>query len=465
VKTIHYSSLFARMLGGFTIVMLCIWGSVLAWNTYETKTEHKYKTEQDAKATALQLLAISQAMPDQPERIGGIISKINEAKLAFFRENNFYAPTVHIQIFRHGVLIYESSEKAPFKLGPPTTADVSRPITTQGLWAGWESSDATSGINVRVVHEVVGRYMVTIASMTYYLLPLIFSAPLMLIPLFFSIFMGLRPLQNIVTQLGKRSASDLSPLPPSPYRELSPLVTSVNGLMKRLLDRLEREKEFLADAAHEMKTPLAVIQINAATLLKGGDKQTLEEAAHGLNQGVARATHTVHQMLALARFDSARVEAPGPDTDLVELVRGRLAAAVNVAMARGIELEFSSPERCMLPLHRESMISLIDNLIDNAVKYSPADSRVTASIATHEKHASLTITDQGPGIPKHLRTKVFERFYRMPDQEQEGSGLGLAIAEKAAAMNRANIRLEAGPHGSGLAVTVDFHVPADQEVA
>ncbi len=450
-------SLFGRMLASFIVVMLCIWGSVLVWNIYQTQTEHKSNTEQEAKILAQQLLAISQSLSDRPEDIGIVAKKMIEARDGYYTENNFYAPLIQIHIWKNGNLLYASKPELPDSIPAHPSGDANHALPMKGLWVGWQASDDASGITVHVIREVIGRYIVTISSASYFLLPLLYSFPLMLIPVFLMIRVGLSPLKSIVSQIEERSASDLTPLTSSPYKELSPLTSSVNHLMKRLLQRLEREKEFLADAAHELKTPLAVIQINAETLNKNRDPEQLEAAVRGLNQGVSRATHTVHQMLALARFDADPDNTPLQAIDLVELIRSRLASAAHNAMVRQIEIELQAPPPFELPMNRESMISLIDNLIDNAIKYSPANSKIMVSITKEADFARLTISDQGPGIPKALRDKAFERFFRVPDQEQEGSGLGLAIAERAAFINHARIRLEAGSGGSGLSAIVEFH--------
>jgi signal transduction histidine kinase len=226
--------------------------------------------------------------------------------------------------------------------------------------------------------------------------------------------------------------------------------------MERLTERLEREQEFLVDAAHELKTPLSIIQINADTLTTTRAAQRVEQAGEGLRAGVQRATHTVHQLLALARSGGDRDHTSLAPRDLVELVADRLALAGQIAATRGIEIELQAPERCLLPMHLESMASLIDNLVSNAVKYSPPGGRVAIGIAELDGRVALSVADQGPGIPADMLRKVFERFFRLPDQDQAGSGLGLAIAERAAARNQGTIRLDSRDDGPGLRVLVVF---------
>jgi len=230
----------------------------------------------------------------------------------------------------------------------------------------------------------------------------------------------------------------------------------VNRLMQRLTERVERDKEFLTDAAHELKTPLSVIQANAHLLLNHRDNPArLQEADHGLRQGVARATHTVHQLLALERARHDAEAGAAQQVDLVHLLRERLAHAAPLAIQRNVELELDAPDECPLVLHRESVVALLDNLVGNAVKYSPDGGRVRVSL-TAGPAPLLAICDEGPGIAPELRTKVFERFYRIPGQTQAGSGLGLAIAERAALRNGASVALLDGEAGRGLLVQVRF---------
>lgn len=147
---------------------------------------------------------------------------------------------------------------------------------------------------------------------------------------------------------------------------------------------------------------------------------------------------------------------PLPLTQLGALTRDWLAVAAPLAIQRNIEIEFNAPTECLVRLHLESMAALLDNLIGNAVNYSPQGGCVTINLDRAQAGPRLTISEEGPGIALALRQKVFERFYRIAGQEQSGSGLGLAIAERAAARNGATITLADGPGGRGLAVTVSF---------
>jgi len=386
-------------------------------------------------------------------------------------ENNLYKEMspeddtpLYIQVWQANTLIYGAA-RMPATLPPAAEVGRAGTLPLPGHWISWIETDTGTGITVRVAQELDMAWWLSIPKIGFLFLPLLFSFPFLLLPAWLIVRVGLRPLRAIVGEIEARSASELSPLQASPYKELSPLVTAINHLMARLTERLQREKEFLADAAHELKTPLSIIQINADSLVEARDARRIQESRYGLSHGVARATHAVHQLLALARSSVDRDEMALQQMDLVELVRDRLALAVQLALRRGIDISLQAPEQCLLPLHRESVALLIDNLVDNAVKYSPEEGGIEVRISAVAHAVQLYIVDQGPGIPVAMRSRVFERFFRLPGQEQPGSGLGLAIAEGAAERNHAHITLDEGRGGVGLTVCVVFHPPGSARIA
>lgn len=448
-------SLFRRLLMGFTAVVVGLWLCNLALDVFETRTAKKKDMQRELQATARRILVVMEMASDHPDQVGKEVRKMEQLHYASYVESGWYIPALQTQIWKGNTLIYASPDA-----GLPATLPEAGPQgqPSRDGWVEWIERDQESGLTVRMGTEVIGEWMLQVTSIGYYFEPLLFSLPLLLLPAWFIIRVGLQPLKTIVTEIEDRSATDLTPLADSPYQELSPLVSSVNRLMERLTERLEREQEFLLDAAHELKTPLSIIQINAESLNNPVSVQRQQEATAGLHEGVQRATHTVHQLLALARSGADRDNADLQQLDLVELVRGRLALLVQLASLRGIEFEFFSPEMCMLLLHRESMAALIDNLVGNAVKYAPPDSRIVLTVRADDAGVELAVIDQGPGIPEQLHKKVFERFYRQPGQDQPGSGLGLAIAERAALRNNGEIFLDNGIEGRGLKVSVWFSV-------
>jgi two-component system OmpR family sensor kinase len=454
MKAIKPVSLFGRLLLGFVVVMLLIWAGALARIAYQAKVDQLRTTAIVNKGWTRQILLNVASVAGQPDEIRRIGAAIERLRLDMFDELGFQTQA-RTQVWKGQTLIYRSDPGyvAAFPLAAGASGDA------PDDWASWVERDAASGITVWRSERINGDWIFTPSAAGYLLTPLAYSLPFLLLPAWFIVRLGLRPLRSMVKAIEARSAADLAPLPESPYRELAPLTGAINHLMKRLTERLAREQEFLSDAAHELKTPLSVIQINAhrlAASCAGGGSERGVQASEGLRDGVARASHTVHQLLAYERARSERGDAAAPPIDLLGLLRERLARAVPLAGARGIDIELAASASAILPLHRESMAALLDNVIGNAIKYSPDGGRISACLVRGPEGTRIGIEDQGPGIAPALRRKVFERFYRIPGQDTAGSGLGLAIAERAAARNGATIRIGEGENGKGALVTIEF---------
>ncbi|WP_137173462.1 ATP-binding protein [Massilia sp. HP4] len=446
------SSLFQRLMFSFTGVIIGVAIIGLVWVFLEAKATQRSRTFSENKAHTANILAHLSDVGPNVARMLPVLEEIEANRVRMFQELDYHSH-VRVRVWLHGRLVYNSAPELPERLPEVATREAY-------AWVRWEARDALQGIVVERRHEVDDEWMFSIGGVGFLLSSTIFSLPLLLIPAWLIVGIGLRPLRTIASHIAQRSDADLTPLPDSTYRELSPLVDAINGLMARLSQRIEHEHEFLTDAAHELKTPLAAIQINAHVLMSRAGNEVAErcaEPAAGLRSGVARATHTVHQLLALERARAEpQVDHPRPLTDVAEFVRDRVAAAAHLAVARNIEIEFHADGEGSLPLHLESMASAVDNLISNAIKYSPQDGRIAVRLTRIGHIFCLAIADQGPGIAPELRDKVFDRFYRVPGQEQSGSGLGLAIAERGAARNGGIIVLSDGEGGRGLTATIEF---------
>jgi two-component system sensor histidine kinase QseC len=311
--------------------------------------------------------------------------------------------------------------------------------------------------------------LMSLASRGLLVLPLVVSLPLLLLPAWLSVRLALRPWRQLAREMETRTPDDLSPLRFQPrHAELQPLVRALDRLLSRVRDGVQRERSFIADAAHELRTPLAAMRVHVEALqqrpLADGDRHLLD----GLGRSGERASRLVAQLLALMRSDARRSSPDMGRLSLVALAQDRLAALAPLAEAREVELEFSGAREALVDGEREGMTSLLDNLIENAIKYSPAGGTVRVSVHASAQtsaqasandgppRAELSVEDEGPGIAPEHRERVFDRFYRVPDQSLPGSGLGLAIVRSVAERHRATLRLDDREHGPGLRVTVGF---------
>jgi signal transduction histidine kinase len=290
---------------------------------------------------------------------------------------------------------------------------------------------------------------------------LLVGFPVLLLPVWLAVRTGLRPLLQLSQDLAARQPADLRPVVvPRTYRELRPVVDELNGTLARLQALLQRERAFLADAAHELRTPLAVIAAQADTLKRSRDADEREAAAQRLERGLARAMRLVNQLLALARLE-AGVEHRMERIDLADVARDCLALHADEAQARQIELGYAGPDSLPLDSPGHALETVLHNLIGNAIRYGRTPGRVDVTLTRHDDgDCVLDVSDDGPGIAPDDRAHVFERFRRgaASATAASGSGLGLAIVQAAARQLGAHIELKEGLRndagGHGLSVTL-----------
>ncbi len=301
-----------------------------------------------------------------------------------------------------------------------------------------------------------------LASVSILVAPLLVALPWVVLPAWISIRRALRPLRRVIDEIGTRGPGKLAPLSYSPpHRELIGLVESVNQLMYELSESTTREQAFVADAAHELRTPLAALRVNAEALLLRTPAPKDRELLDGILRSVVRASRLANQLLAMMRSDiAAGLPTRHIAVNLGTLSRRRGRILSGLAAARHIVIQVESAEGVMVHGDVEGLASLIDNLLDNAIKYSPDQAVVTLRVYATDEQATLIVIDHGPGIPPHLRERVFARFFRAPDQDCQGGGLGLAIVKSVVDQHRGTITLSDTP-GVGLTATVTLPLTRD----
>ena len=288
--------------------------------------------------------------------------------------------------------------------------------------------------------------------------PLALMAPLLMLAVAWVIRRSLAPVQRMRRQVASRAADDLSPLETQGLPdEVRPLVQELNLLFDRVQQAFEAQKSFVADAAHELRSPLTALKLQAHALGRAGDEAARDAAVQRLNQGIDRAIALVEQMLVLARQEAqaGQGQAAQP-VDLQALVRDGITAVLPQAQARGIDLGVLEVDPVVVPGHPDSLAVLLRNLLDNAIKYSPAQGQVDVGLRQQGGTASLVVEDSGPGIPEAERARVLDRFYRVPDAPARGSGLGLAIVKTIADQHGATLLLGVSERLGGLRVEVRF---------
>ncbi len=268
---------------------------------------------------------------------------------------------------------------------------------------------------------------------------------------------GLRPLERVRRAIAARAPDSLAPLDARGLpEELTPLIAALNGLLDRLQRALDAQRRFIADAAHELRTPLAALAIQVDNLRRASDEAERRGSVASLEAGIQRAAHLARQLLTLARLEPEGAAGERGEVELRTLVEAAIAELAPLALGKGLDLGAVGLDAVRLHGDAESLRTLVVNLIDNAIRYTPAGGTVDVGLEAQTERAVLLVRDTGPGIPPAEHARVFERFYRCEGVDAPGTGLGLAIVAAIAERHGATIELGEGAHGRGLAVRVGF---------
>lgn len=305
----------------------------------------------------------------------------------------------------------------------------------------------------RVREQLAGRAAVHV------MLPLLVFLPLLVLAITGLVGRTLQPLRRAAVEVQRRDVHSLSPIEAAQLpEEVQPLITELNRLLDRLGQAFGAQQAFVADAAHELRSPLTALRLQLQLLDGANDEATRRQALGRLTAGVDRAIHLVEQLLTLARNEPEGVRQPLQPLRLDEAVRLGIADAHPFAQSRGTELSLEDVGEVRVEGDAAALRILVRNLVDNAVRYSPAGGRVEVRVGVQPQGATLQVDDAGPGIPAAERARAFDRFHRREGSQQGGSGLGLAIVKAIADRHRATVQLGDSPAG-GLRVSVNF--PSD----
>jgi two-component system sensor histidine kinase QseC len=288
------------------------------------------------------------------------------------------------------------------------------------------------------------------------LTPVLITPPLLALIIWYAVGFAMRPLNRIASEVAVREANHLDPVNHQfvPI-EAKPLVQSLNALLIRLQKAFDSERRFTADAAHELRTPLAAIRAQAQVAQKAIDAQDQQRALQKVINAVDNATRVAHQLLTLARIDPATSLVGFKKVDLCYCATDVMSELVPLALKKNIDISLSESCQGTINGNADALVILITNLIHNAINYTPESGVIVVDIVAENDTVTLSVSDSGPGIPTAEREKVLQRFYRGRDVTQAGSGLGLSIVKRIAELHTARIVLTESTMG-GLRVEVIF---------
>ncbi len=325
-------------------------------------------------------------------------------------------------------------------------------------WRVITLTDAKGLIRLHVGEQIEVRDRLTSGLALQLLIPLLVGLPLLALLIWLGVGKSLRPLNRLAADVARREPLHLESVAENPVPvEVQPLVTALNGLFKRLKRAFEKEHRFTADAAHELRTPLAGLRTQAEVARRARDDTQRTKALDKMINGVDRTTHLVTQLLTMARLDpQVGLQASVP-VDLSKVASMVVAELADRALAKNIELDLQDPCQDQVRGNPDVLASLVRNLVDNAIRYTAPCGHVLVTVTSAADKATLLVEDSGPGIPENEREKVFERFYRGSEATTPGSGLGMSIVRRIADLHNATIELGRSRY-QGLAVRVTFPV-------
>lgn len=472
-------SLSQRLLVGLFIVTFIYWG-VIAWITVRDSVDDVYELfDVHLAQTALALLRVSDPDENDPVTIPGnsdkpdmleIFSKLSQlpnrvtkageatsaANGSIHSMHTDYEKNLRYQVWSGTGRMLLRSANAPEQMmteqdGYSETTDASgRRWRHYGVW----DQHHDFRILVSEAHDLRHRL---VRNITLHLVsPLALGLPVLIFLLWLSIKKGLDPLGVLTREIKMRKPDNLMLLDAaSAPREVRPMVQALNDLLHRMTSSLEGERRFTANAAHELRTPLAAIQaqLYAARNAEGKDERI--SAMAQLQRGVERAIRLVGQLLVLARLDPEQALPDSQPVNLGQVAEDACAELAPLALHRDQTLELVvAPDLPPLQGNADMLSMLLCNLVDNAIRYTPSGGHISIEVQLDKSGVRMSVCDDGPGIPVAQREQVFDRFYRLANQDQPGTGLGLAICQRIAELHNARITLTEGLYGHGVTASI-----------
>ncbi|KAA0983917.1 ATP-binding protein [Pseudomonas sp. ANT_J28] len=367
------------------------------------------------------------------------------------RDDN--ADEVLLQVWNAGVLSITTD--SALMLPPPMQTGLSDVQVGDQTWHTFVNQ---RGDKVFRVAQAQNKRWEELAGLAVHLLwPVVSLIPFLALFLWFGISYGLKPLKTVATELSERNVNSLQPIASKELpSEVKPLVDALNDLLERLANAFTMQKHFIADAAHELRTPVAALSIQVELAQRATQDADRAVSLSEVQVGVTRLTRLTQQLLTLARLEPDAQSPVMQSVDLSALCKSVISDQVRRAEASGIDLGLTEHAASSISGDPETLRILLNNLVDNAIRYAGAQAKIDVTVRETAQGIVLEVCDNGPGINAGERERVLERFYRGNNQRGSGSGLGLSIVKTIAEQHRAQVVLDAAPNGFGLRVQIIF---------
>jgi two-component system sensor histidine kinase QseC len=370
-----------------------------------------------------------------------------------------YAPKVAFLVFHEGALVLRSANAPAWPVvGAGTGFERGfRTMSVAGAdWRVFAAQGAERDVQVYVGERMDSRSSILRAVLRSAAWPILLALPVLGLAVWWAVARGVAPLRRLGRTLAGRAADDLQPvaLAGAPA-EMVPMVGALNGLFARIAALLDSERRFTADAAHELRTPIAAIRAQAQVALAEADDERRRHALRKTLAGCDRATRLVEQLLTLSRLEADA--APGvARVDLAAVVRSAVAEVAPAALARGQAIEVEAGAASVVIGDEVLLHVLARNLVDNAARYSPPQARIAVHLAREDDRIVLAVEDSGPGLPEADLARLGQRFFRVGGNEASGSGLGWSIVRRIADLHGAQVAVRRSSALGGLAVRISL---------
>ena len=435
-------SLNRRLLALALTTVAIVWLGATAFTYHDAR--HELNEVLDAHLAQAATLLIAQASPDLDE------IETEHAELL-----HKYSRRVAFQMWEHGTRLRLHSANAPQQHLARVEQGFSDNTIAGEHWRVFSSWDEAHKFLIQVAEQREVRDELARGIANNLLLPLLVSLPLLALLLWLVVRRGLQPLSQLTHDIEQRDPDNLTPLDAGTVpREVLPLIERLNRLFTHIAASMQKERRFTADAAHELRTPVAAIKAQAQVARAA---TTDAERIHALNNailGCDRAAHLIEQLLTLARVDTLDGGVIEP-CQLHSIAAEVIAALAPAALGQGIQLELHADE-VVVQGNPALLRVLLRNLLDNSIKHTAPGTVVQVNISQTQEVATLSVSDNGPGIAAAERDRVLERFYRPAGTQASGSGLGLSIVKRIAELHHATLQLLPVSEGSGLQVKIVF---------
>ena len=451
-------SLFGDILDWLLVPLLLLWplSVVIIWIAAQGVANRPFDRELGETARTLARRVI--VTTDTPPRVRAELTESSAAILRGERADDFFFQVLGTRGERiAGDLVLPVPAEEPVADGEPRFRDdelADRSVRVAYLWVPMAPYAGVTPPLVQVAETLDKRSQLATEIARGVMFSQLVILPLAVLLVWFALVRGLRPLEQLQRRIRQRAIGDLSPIDElAAPEEVSPLVAAINDLLARLDRSIGVQKHFLADAAHQLKTPLAGLRMQAELAqreVEGGDNKAVKRSLHQIARSSQQAAHMVNQLLAMARAEDAKEARRVTPFNLSAVATEVVHDFVPRALAKGLDLGFEGPGAKDAAAPRvvgEAVLvrELIRNLVDNAVQYTPGGGTVTVRLLPdpYGQVAVLQVEDNGPGIPESERELVFQPFYRTLGTEVDGSGLGLAIVREIAERHGGTVAIEA----------------------